>query len=371
MASQDAFPHFKALPVCIRTDIWERAARDIFTTPAVRFVSISRGEPDKDTEDFIRSEISRAVSVIAEAEADPSWNPLQQNIFLDRVTISSAMAVDQALLGYNASLVSILPGKGDWPFASLAAVCRDAYKGVRWTLIMEGKKRRDSHNSVCPIIGPTEHSIICLEGPEVDSTDHFPFFDVFCARPRIILNGHQQLQPLTQTQIVVVGRRPGPDFNPWDATTAAYGPYRCPSFPELYPPIVDVRRVAFIYQEQDDDFHPFHSRLGLYALWPLNMPSLKEIYLIDKSIKPSATTTGGSQQQNLTAMSPSFAGCQGTFHEVSPDAVEQWDIRTADNNLLPVFECAEDLEVCYHTGEPAVPQVLVKVLAFIPHVQSE
>lgn len=359
MASQRAFAHFAALPEGIRNDIWERAARVIFTTPSVRFVIISRREPDEVTESLIRDNATTAATIRAQAEADPSWDWLTSH---DHKMISVAKAVEQALLEYNTSLISIVPGKDDWPFADLAAVCPGAYKGVKWVLKMAGKRRG---NNVSSIFGPTEHSIICLEGPEVDSIRYFPFFETFMICPRDILMGNQQPQ-WTDRQIVVVGKRPRPDSDMWNPLNE-YDTRHCPSFPELYPPAMDVRRVAFVYQEQDGFSESFHTRLGLYALWPPNLPNLKEIYLIDKSIKLRTTAT----QPNPGEISPSFAGCQGTFHVVPPGAVGLWNIHTVNGDLLPVFISAASLERGYRRGTPPVPQVLVKVLAFIPHARRK
>lgn len=367
MTSQKTFPHFEALSEGIRHDIWERAAWDIFTTPSVRFVTISRREPDEATDNRISEETWATAAIMAQAEADPNWTPLTHHF---HVQVTSIKAVDRALLRYHTSLISIAPGKGDWPFASLAAVCFDAHKLVGRLLRMAGKRRG---NNVSSIFGPAEHSIICLERPEANSAnsiDDFPLFTSFMNTPRAILVGNQQPQ-YTEKQIVVVGSRSTPDSETLDPDYGTFDPYSCPTFPELYPPTAAVKRVGFVYEEQgvSGPNKPFHLRLGLDALWPLNLPNLKEIYLIDKSIRLRVTPTG-NRQQDPGVVSPSFAGCQGTFHEVSPAAVEVWDIQTSNNDLLSVFTCAASLEACYHMGDTSVPQVLVKVLAFIPHTRS-
>jgi hypothetical protein len=203
--------------------------------------------------------------------------------------------------------------------------------------------------------------------------------DIACLRETWGLFFSTILQPIRR-QVVNLNRQPDLDWT----TVLTQHDFLLddpgPSFIEACPAMVSLRRLALIfpkiyYTEYYDELR------SLYALWPYNLPGLREIDLIDLFIKLKS----GRQQKDV-ALTPSFAGCRGTFYEVNlppEDEVssdQSRDLRHRQFEELPWdisallgFRVAESLRSYYQDTQnypdfgPATRIVDVKVLAYIPH----
>lgn len=142
---------------------------------------------------------------------------------------------------------------------------------------------------------------------------------------------------------------------------------QCPGLVDICPAFSKVKRVAFMYDGWLDsrwgpDRLPYIQRLGLQHLWPHNIPALKEIYLLDHSIRLLPGVQAPPQS------TPTFPGYGGTYFEVDSNRRDTWNVMDAEEeSLVEVFHCAADLQNKY---DKVHSPVVVKVLACVPHCRQ-
>lgn len=377
MPSQN-FLHFRALPEYIRDDIWERAVAAILTAkPAVQLMKLSREDTSLAHERVLVDEARAAVMLAAQADPAMDWG---NNRMVRDLQMRQKEAGWDAARKHRVTLVTVTPDTpggerlatftAAWPLNDLAACCTEVYDVVRRYLRVGARHR--GHG--CSDFDPTNDIVYFsgLETPKTDASRCVRLLDTVYGFAR---TPSDSLERVLVRQIVVVG----PPL-PYSASTVDNYEHklRCPTFREICPPLASLRRVAFEFRPDFGagagsvtlSLYDYCYRLGLNSLRPHNLPSLQEVYLIDKSIKPKASAVSRPLEQQLASVL-SFAGCFSTFYEVSPNETGLWDIPTTDRGQVPVFLCARYLETegFAPRGLPANPPlgVPVKVLAFVRH----
>lgn len=156
---------------------------------------------------------------------------------------------------------------------------------------------------------------------------------------------------------------------------------KCPLLREISPPMASLRGVAFLYTwTRPSESYPFDiqdeycHRVGLAALLPYNMPELREIYLIDRSIQ--LRTCINNPRQRLAPV-PRFTGYLSTFYEVrvNKTAHNLWEIRKDNGELLPVFKCAVALkkhsDFVHINSDHNGPKIAINALAVIQQIPEQ
>jgi hypothetical protein len=345
MASQcPNFSLFQSLPCEIRLDIWERTAQEVMKSPSMGFSVLWRQNTNP-REDPFPSEF---------LQLDNMYTPEDRAALLSRTR------------NYRGTRVTwdtdVSRTDSDWhphrsarqQFGHLAAACREDIpdKVMLWRPVPNTEPQNPEYGS--RVLGRFNKSedIIVLTGPEVTGQPFFPFFG-YC--------------PRRDRQVVLVeslATRHGAQTRRCDPLPAEIME-RCPELRDIIPACLTMKRVAFVYHQWLDraapERVPYYQRLGLQHLWPTNMPALREIYLLDDSIKllrrvcaPPATTR-------------SFPGYRATFYEVDWKQGNVWNLNSAKGELITVFRSAWELQDKYESvGSP----VKVKVLAVVPTLKK-
>jgi hypothetical protein len=369
MASQQIpnipdFPAFRSLPEQIRRDIWERAVKKVLNGPSIQFLNLTRDNVDLVEEDrLVWEAVEEAV-----AEAQEDWDQLTAN---EQLFIQQE-AEEAAFHKYRASLVHLVPTQdrtglaqysARWQLNEMAMTCTEAVSSTGRVL---GAVQRsgtapvageNGRNAVAPF--HPSNNIVCLAGPETDSRALMPFFA-----------SEHTIGPGRQVVLVTTNEfRQDPSGH---ALNPRNSPNMCAPLIECCPELRGVEKIAFIYREQFNGLlFRFPFLVGLAALWPLNLPELREVYLIDETI----TLRDGIQTPPPST--PRFEGCGATFYVVTMADMNVWHIpRAEDSPVAAVFQDANALQQEYaewpHPTPGAVVAVpAVKVLACVPDTRSQ
>jgi hypothetical protein len=376
---------FNSLPESVRNDIWSRATTDIATAPSVRLVKIWRGYTESEHELAL---VEGAEAAVLHEIGASEFEDLEEDMTkeeLDEIRRRQKEIGRNTLRAYYATLVSITPNdvdsalapyKAAWTLGDLAGASTGALRAVTRRLAAMGKKRRHGADGVdVSAVVDFSKDIVCFRGPQMGSRGYGPpYFEKVRYGTQVARQVvHLPYKPFSTVHIPAEQQRRDLLCNPG------------PSLIEACPAMASVKRAAFVYRDYGywhkgtPKYDDLHEHQSLYSLWPYNLPSLREIYLIDESIKLKP----GRQQKDV-ASTPSFAGCHGTFYEVNlppshedvcSDESEEvpWDIRTDDGRVSAVVWIAESVRLYYQDTRnfpefgPATRINDVKVLAYIPH----
>ncbi|KAK4118940.1 hypothetical protein N657DRAFT_684824 [Parathielavia appendiculata] len=359
MESHPRFPNFINLPAEVRRDIWERAAHDIVAVPSVHFVKVLKGQLNYLHEEEL---VMRAMQEVREA-AGPGWDQLPVDI---QRTLEDDARV-RAARSYRAGLVDLMPVNGlmglavygyrpHMQFHFLAAVCPEAADATV----------KPGADLIAPQVPP--ETVICFVDLETEVNHSWPVFATRHPDRRLAqedsgvrYKGQALVLPCTLDFMNFT-----PDF--FSQTSSASSAPWSPTLHEACPELAGLRKVAFVYRDTawtDADLlgtqHlvSYRHRLGLNALWPENLPSLREIFLIDSCITLKADKDQGISMSSWTSK---YLGRGAAFYEVSLEDTWLWNMTTPDGRLMPVFEEAMNLQKEY--GSESL--ITVKVLACVP-----
>jgi hypothetical protein len=350
--------------------------------PTIHFFNLERGESDLGRMDEFAN---RAFQEFLD-EQGPAWNQLSIDDQWDKEFDVKLRAVSI----YRASLVGLAPleaesgtGSGgpcaSWQLNDLAKVCTESYQSVKWfinncsknhtELLSQASGTTLGYERIACVVQPQNLVCLKLPRPEDSRPDGFPVFAYTGFLPGADLDiFHQSGQAVNvpwNNNVTITDVEPF-----WEYPNVPTDCY--PTLHRCCPELACLDRIAFIFEPREAfesivasmprlRHRPVNHIVGLNALWPYNLPALKEIFLIDWSISPKAGV------QRALGRTPSFSGSGVAFYEVGPQDTDVWDITTAEGNLIPVFQDAGSLQNHYSRNGTVVPShITVKLLACVP-----